>query len=126
MSVTANVTRDDRVFLGEDKTLRFTIYSDAAQTLYQDASAFGLSWKLASKPGATAALTKTVGSGIAITGTYTSPSVSTQKVEVSIADTDTDALTPGTWYHELKRTDGGVEAVLAQGTIYFHKPVHTS
>lgn len=127
MAYPANITRDDSVFLGEDKQLQFTIYTDATLAACQDVSGFTLSWSLAARPGATVALAKTLGSGISVTGTFNaSPPVNTQRIVITLADTDTDAIAFGTWYHELKRTDAGLEAVLAQGTIYFHKPVHTA
>ena len=126
MPLEAPVTRDDRVFLGEDRKLRFAIYADAAQTTMQDVAGWALSWKLVTKPGDTTALiTKTVGSGIAITGAFNaSPALNTQRIEVTIDDTDTEALSDGTKWHELKRTDNALETVLAHGTFYLHQPVH--
>lgn len=128
MPFEAPVTRDDRVFLGEDRKIKFAIYADTTQTTIQDVSGWALSWKLVSKAGdATALLTKTTSGGIAITGVFNaSPSVNTQRIEVTIDDVDTDALTPGTKWHELKRTDAGLESVLAFGTFYLHQPAHLS
>lgn len=122
------VSRDDKVFLGVDLKLSLTIYADAAQTTCQDVSGWALSWKLVSKAGTTPALlTKTSGSGIAVTGAFNAtPSVNTQRVEVTLDDVDTDALTPGTKWHELKRTDAGLESVLAFGPFYLHQPAHLS
>lgn len=119
----ANITADDKFYVGEDKTLRFTIYTDDTETTCQDVTGFTISWKLASRPGATALLTK---SGV-VSGTFNaSPSVNTQRVTVSVADTDTDGLTATTYYHELKRTDAGNEAVLAQGRLQLLPAVHSS
>ncbi len=126
MPLDAPVTRDERVFLGEDRKLRFAIYADAAQTTMKDVSGWTLSWKLTTKPGAAALLTKTSPSGgIAITGAFNAtPALNTQRIEVTIDDTDTDGLAAGTKWHELKRTDGSLETVLAHGTFYLHQPVH--
>lgn len=119
----ADITAADKWYAGEDKTLRFTIYTDDTEATCEDVSGFTLSWKLTTKPGATALLTKTG----TVSGTFNAtPASNTQRVTVSIADTDTDALTATTYYHELKRTDAGNEAVLAQGRATLLKPVHSS
>lgn len=133
MSLDAPITADDRWHVGEDKTLSFVIYTDSTKTVVRDVTGFALSWKLATAPGQAALLTKaTGGSGITISGVFNAdPDVNTQVVDVAIADTDTQpdagsALPASTYYHELKRTDAGLEAVLAQGRVRLLSSVHLS
>lgn len=126
MAMIAHITRDDQWYLGEDKILRFAIYTTDALATAVDVSGMALSWKLATGLGVTATLSKaTGGSGVTVSGIFdASPSVNTQRIEVSIADTDTDALPVRTWRHELKRTDAGLEAILVHGSAYLSGPVH--
>jgi len=125
MALRVDITSDDRWFRGEDKRLQFVIYADASRAEVADASGFALSWKLASALGGTALVTKTTGSGISVSGTFNAdPALNTQVVEVAVDDTDTDGLTTGTLWHELKRTDAGLEAVLAHGRATILAPVH--
>lgn len=130
MSLDAPVTADARFHVGEDKKLRFSIYTDSTKTGVQDVTGFALSWKLATAPGQAALVTKTVGSGIAISGVFNAdPDLNTQVIEVTIDDVDTQpdsgtALAAATYFHELKRTDAGLEAVLAYGKLRLIPTVH--
>lgn len=134
MSLEANITRDDRWHIGEDKKLRFPIYADADRAVCLDASGFALSWKLKTAlTSGTVLLTKTSGSGIAVTGVFNAdPAVNTQVVEVTIDDVDTQPdsgsalLDATTYYQELKRTDAGLEQVLAQGRVTFLPAIHSN
>lgn len=110
---------DKRWFIGEDKTLRFTIYTTEAETAIQDVSGYALVFDL--RKGVddpTAVVSKTTEAGtITISGTYnTDPDVNTQKVLVAILDSDTTALRPGEYAYSLKRTDDGSETILVTGT----------
>lgn len=126
MALEANITADDKFFVGEDKKIRLPVYADAALTTMQDVSGFALSWKLVTAPGQAALITKTSGAGIAVTGVFNaSPSLNTQRVEITIDDTDTDGLSAAaSYYHELKRTDAGLEAVLMHGRVRLKARVH--
>lgn len=129
MAMTANITRDEKWYLGEDKVLRFAVYEDNTLATPIDVAAFALSWKLTTRPGATATLTKTtaVSGGITVTGVFNAtPALNTQRVLVAVDDTDTDALEATTWWHELKRTDAGLEGVIVDGTAQLLQPVHLS
>lgn len=127
MALRSDITGDALWFRGEDKKLQFTLYTSAAQTAIVDASGFALSWKLAIAPGAAALVTKTSGSGISVSGAFNAdPDLNTQVVEVTIDDTDTDGLSSLAFWHELKRTDAGLEAVLVHGRVTLLAPVHTS
>ena len=134
MAYRRDITEDDRLFFDTDRTLRFPVYSGepsdddiaAGNVIPVDVTGWTLVWvlkKLASS--ATALITKTVGSGIAITGTYDSdPSVNTQRIAVSLDNTDTYDVSaggakvkPGTYEYALKRLDAGSETILAYGTL---------
>jgi hypothetical protein len=94
-----------------------------------DVTGWNMSWILRVSQEATdpALITKTVGSGVTITGTYSSVFASNaQRVFVSIADTDTydDTVSPTSAFaapkeyaYSLKRTDGGSERVLVWGVL---------
>lgn len=128
MALDTTIGDADGWYVGEDKLLSFTIYTSTAKTAAKDITGWALSWKLRrKKPDADPALlTKaTGGSGITITGTFNAdPALNTQRAVVTIADTDTDGLGAGSYWHELKRTDAGSETVLAQGIAVLKQPVH--
>lgn len=127
MALRSDITGDALWFRGEDKKLQITLYADAGRTTIVDASGFALSWRLASAPGAAALVTKTSGSGINVSGAFNAdPTLNAQVVEVAIDDTDTDGLTALAFWHELKRTDAGLEAVLVHGRVTLLAPVHIS
>ena len=116
-----NIDADDHLFVGEDKSLMFTIVTAAGAT--QDITGWTLSWMLKANLtdlDASASLTKTTSSGITLT-TPTSGICT-----VSIADTDTDSLAAGLYYHELKRTTAGSETILSYGTCLLQRSVHRS
>lgn len=127
MSTERNILGDTdatRVFFDEDKLLRFPIVD--ADGVPVDVSSWSFEWMLRSRVDAPdpPLIVKTSGDGIAVTGTYDAdPLVNTQRVVVTLADTDTydpDADPPvliraNTYVHALKRTDSGSETVLAFG-----------
>ncbi len=131
MSQTTDITLSHGWHVGEDKRLQFVAYGNAAHTVCVDASGYALSWQLTRAPGLTPLITKTTGSGIAVSGAFaTNPATNAQVIEVTVDDTDTqpavDPLPAGTYYHELKRTDAGAEAVLAHGKVALRPSVHSS
>lgn len=134
MAYHRDITADDQVFFDTDRILRYTVYQGnptaaeiaAVTAIPQDVSGWSLAWTLRKKLTGAAMIEKLTGSpgGIAITGTYNvDPAVNTQRVEVTLADTDTydpDAspavnLKAGSYVYALKRTDDGEETVLAYG-----------
>jgi hypothetical protein len=112
----------EQYFTGEDKTLRFTIYTDADHSATEDITGWALSWLVKRRKRQTdadAVITKTTGSGITIT------SAAAGVLDVALSDTDIaniagDAL----YWHELKRTDAGSETVLSQGLFRLTQAVH--
>lgn len=142
MALERNVASGE-FFQGEDMPIEFEILEDVVldtatpdeagnPTIVSgtpvDVSAWSLVWILRSSQKAAAALlTKTSGSGIAITGTYDADrSTNTQRVIVTLDDLDTyddtdpDAvveLAPRVYAYSLKRTDAGSETVLVWGNL---------
>lgn len=145
MALQIDITKDDRVFIGEDKKLQFAVYNqtgltdaellaliDAGTAEPLDVSAWDLIWSLRRKDKSSdpALIEKTNGSpaGITVIGTYNATqSVNTQRVQVQINDTDSwdpdaspaVALKAGTYRHSLKRLDDGLETVLVFGKFVF-------
>lgn len=116
------------LFSDTDFTLQFAILN-ATETLAQDITGWALSWILKTDvhvADADAVLEKTTAAGgITITGTYNSSIASnTQRVVVTILDTDTASEDPGTYVYSLKRTDAGSEVVLAYGQLQLIKVGH--
>jgi hypothetical protein len=115
------------MFIGTDRTFEFEVVDQAADTAY-NAATWTIGWMLKRKlshADAQASITKATGSGVTVTGAFNAdPDVNEQRVEVAIADTDTDALTAGTYRHELKRRDDGLEYVLAYGELVLKRGVH--
>ena len=115
-----NIDADDDFFLGEDKILGCTIYQQNKRTV-QNITNWTLSWSLKQALTDTVALlTKTTSTGITIT------SATAGTVTIPILDTDTDNLEPGTYVHELKRTNDNEETVLSQGRCVVKRGVHRS
>jgi hypothetical protein len=117
-----DINADDDFFLGEDKTIEFTILD--ADSIPVNVTGWAIEWvvrKLDDSDSAT--LTKTTGGGgIAITGVYNvDPAVNTQLVVVTVEDTDTSSLTPRTYRHALKRTDDGFETILSYGNLVLRR-----
>lgn len=114
--------------LGMDFDYEVTIKNED-ESACLDVSAWALSWMVKYDQGdadALAQLVKTTAlGGIVVSGVFnTDPTLNTQLVTISIADTDTDALLPGCFVYELKRTDAGFETPLAEGIIDFVGSVH--
>jgi hypothetical protein len=121
--MTWNIDDDDAWFIGEDKILGpFTVYQQNKRTP-QNITGWSVSWMMKrdlDDVDGDAVLQKTTSAGI----TLTTPTSGI--LNITIADTDTDGLAAGTYYHEVKRTDAGNETVLATGTCVLQQGVHRS
>lgn len=123
MALVDHITEDDDLYVGEDKSLVFTVYQSDGTTA-QNITGWTLSYMWKRSPSAAdsaAVLTKTTAAG-GIVLTTAASGICT----VTIADTDTDSITPGTLYHELKRMDAGNETVLTTGTVLLQRAIHRS
>jgi hypothetical protein len=132
---------DRRIPIGDDRTLSFTIYNEDGLELDEnqeyvsgtckDVSGYALTFivRTSDTTSNAALITKTVGSGITISGSFNaSNSLNTQRVEVVVEDTDTwstdpegQRLSPKTYRYALKRTDAGSETLLAYGDFVLFK-----
>lgn len=120
MAIEANIPDASDWFTGEDKALVFTIY-ESDETTPQDITGWTVSWRLKrrqSDADSAALLTKTVGGGISLTTPLSGV------LTVSVADTDTDAILAGSYFHELKRTTDGSETVLSFGSAVLKQALH--
>jgi hypothetical protein len=114
MAIQQNITAADGWFTGEDKTLEFEVLEPDGATP-EDVTGWALEWQL--RPVANAADPPTLSKVPTIIGTYNAVrATNTQRVEVTIAASDTAALTARTYQHALKRTDAGSETVLSYGS----------
>jgi hypothetical protein len=109
------ITAAAELFTKTDHVLQYTIYDSAAVPVVVDITGWALTWILVNPGsiGSTPLISKTVGSGIAITNGAGGV------LQVTISDTDSDALTGRDYWYELRRTDAGSETVLAYGPITF-------
>ncbi len=82
----------------------------------QDITGWAIEWVLREGPAGAEQFTKTVGSGI----TLTTPTEGV--LSVAIADSDTLALDPKTYYYTLRRTDDANEVALAYGDAVLRQP----
>ena len=108
MSVDAPIADTENWFIGEDRSLDFTVVDgdDVAVNITD----YALEWVVRETPGgATASITKTTSDGITITD---GPG---GVCRVAIADGDTLSLAPGRYFHTLRRTDADLETVLSFG-----------
>ena len=120
MAIRDDIDTDDAFYTGEDKTITATIYQADGVTA-QNITGWSLSylWKRAKTDvDADAVLVKSTTSGIVLTTPVSGVCT------ITIADTDTDALTARTYWHELKRTDAGSETILTTGTVELQQAVH--
>lgn len=127
MATERNITAADDVFFDTDMVLRFAITA-GSPAVPVDVSTWSFAWVLRRKVNSVdpAIIEKTTGAGIAVSGTFDAdPEVNTQRVDVTLEDTDTydpDADPPvlvkaGTYAHALKRVDDGAETVLTYGSF---------
>jgi hypothetical protein len=131
-------TKVNDIIIGDDLAFHFEIFqsdlvatfdSTLGQDVYvsgtpEDVGAWTFRWELRVKDTATGVpiLSKTTAGGITITGTYDAVhSANTQRVVVTIADTETysDAgavlIPPKTYVYSLKRDDPGSEKTVVYG-----------
>jgi len=127
MSYESNISTTAHFFAGEDKILSYEVFA-ADGTTMENVSTFKMDWTLRRKSSASpfrgqgaVVVTKSTegtGPGITVTGVYNATrGTNTQRVLVSIADTDTESLTGDRYVCSLKRMDDGLEAVLSHGVV---------
>jgi hypothetical protein len=107
MSVTSNLT----FFRGEDITLTFTMQPP------RDITGWSITFKLATTLGGTVQFAKSVGSGVTLTD------AGRGVFQVSIASADTASLAVGRYVWDVRRTDAGNKATLADGYLTLKQEV---
>lgn len=126
MALQQDIKASDEVWRGEDKTLEFTVYvpgttlrqvQDGTATA-QDITGWTLEWVLAHGGGLAPTLRKrTGGEGITIVDGPAG------RCDVTLAEADTEAIPPGTYFHTLWRDDPGQRSVLSYGDFVLKDPV---
>ncbi len=112
MAVRFNITADEDFFIGADQPIEIDVKQSDGSTP-QAMTGWALTWELKDSPADTAHFSKTVGGGISIgNGSGTD-----DRATITVADTDTEPLEPGLYYHQLRRTDAGSERILSFGTV---------
>ena len=108
MAVESPITLEDKWFIGERKVFEFTIVKDGVAV---DISSWDLEWVLRQAPGAPEPLLSKGTAEI----TKSDPTNGVCRVIIEPTDTIAIEIGGGDYYHTLKRTDGGNDAVLAFG-----------
>lgn len=111
-----DVGKDEYVFIGEDTVVTIDVVEDDGTTP-QNMGGWGLRWELKALPStavADADIIKTTDDGISIGD----GSNIDDRATISLADTDTEGLSAGVYYHQLRRTDAGTEVILSMGDFY--------
>lgn len=131
MASTRNFVGDDAIYLGDDTPIEFTIYADADETTILNVTGWNISFAVRKSDRSSTALieksTEDSPAGIVISGVFnSSPASNTQKVTVTLLDTDSYdpnspvvELSPGRYRYALKRMDAGSETTLAVGDFEF-------
>jgi hypothetical protein len=116
----------DLVFLDTDWTKAFKVAdldTDESGATAKDITGWALTFDIRpTRSSSTVLLTKSVGSGVTISGVFNSVlATSTQVATITVTDTDMATSvfgrSGGVFHYSLKRTDNGFEAILAYGTI---------
>lgn len=93
-------------YIGDDETVSVYVYSDAAATVPVDITGRTYTLSLATAAGVTPAL--------ALTGTVTGAS---GLVTFTATDTQTSALTAGTYAYDVNEVSGSNESTIIRGTV---------
>jgi hypothetical protein len=127
MAKESHILSTDGWFIGEDKLLEYEVLQEDEATP-QDVTGWAMSWALKRNDNASdpPIISKTTVSGITITGIFNAVrATNTQRVIITIIDTDTDALRAATYRYALKRTTEGFESILAYGNATLLKATTT-
>lgn len=107
MSTRADITAADGFFVGEDKSLVYTITAAGSAV---NISGWSIQWAMSATQGGAAVLTKTA--------TLTTPTSGICTVVIASADTlslNTSSTTD--YFYRLRRTDTGSRSELAYGSV---------
>ncbi len=99
--MSASIEQNFRMNVGEDLTVAFTVTG-----ANNDLTGGSVSWIMRTHPLSATNVLSIAGSSVG-DGTFS----------VVFADTDTDSIDPGVYYHEAKATVSGVETIVARGFV---------
>ena len=130
---------DEPFFAGDDARIEYEVFKAGEkpfledgktpnpQAVPEDVSGWAFEWALRRalrrvdpyrSLGPAVASKSTATGGITVVGVYNADrALNTQRVVVTLADVDTDALTGELHVHGLKRSDDGVERTVGYGTF---------
>ncbi len=120
-------TADDRIFIGEDVTIRVQLVTKDAtgkDVASADVSSNAYRMEVKASPGDTTALIDLV-TGVEITFANGDLSLgelvgASSVLVIAMSDTETELITSeGLYSYDVWRTDAGSESVVAFGTIFF-------
>ena len=120
MARESSVTRDDNFFAGDDRTFRWTVFDrdDVANQVVLDITGYTLDFELKLNESDVSPL---------ITRSAFSPSApSLGQIEVTLLDTETEALVEATYVYTLRRIDASFERVLAFGGFHIRRAILTT
>jgi hypothetical protein len=107
VSTLANITAADGFFIGEDKSLVYTITAGGASV---NISGWTIQWALSATQGGAPVLTKTA--------SLTTPTSGICTVVLASADTlSLNTATTTDYFYRLRRTDTGSRSELAYGSV---------
>ena len=121
-------TADDRIFIGEDVTLRVQLVTKDAtgkDVAAADVSANAYEMEVKASPGDSSALIDLTTGGGEITFGAGDLSLgelvgANSVLVIAMSDTETELITSeGSYSYDVWRTDSGSESVVAFGTIFF-------
>ena len=112
MAIRFNILASDEFFIGTDQTIQIDVKQSDESTA-QTMTGWALAWDLKPSPNEAVSISKTTVSGITIgDGAGTD-----DRATITIDDEDTEAISPGVYYHQLRRTDAGSERILSFGDV---------
>ena len=120
MARESSVTRDDNYFAGDDRVFRWTVFDrdDVGNQVALDITGYTLDWELKLNESDTLPL---------ISRSGFSPSAPLLgQIEVTLVDTETEALAEATYNYTLRRVDAGFERVLAFGGFHIRRAILTA
>jgi hypothetical protein len=124
MALEQNVTAEHKVFVGDDKKVRFKVAGEDGVTPI-DVTNIPMRWTLAedNDPATLPKILKESGSGITVGGVFNvDPLVNTQYAEVQVYF-DPAIVGKANYHHALRRTDIGSRNVLAFGRFLLGQAV---